>query len=106
MCGSSLLMNNAPQQNGKSWSNMTITQEYPKEQDLLHKKTPVKQQNHYIYQKDTIQMKRNIVPILKKRNKSASASKVIQNKENLTEIQQQHVLANNRCQSSKVGHAS
>ena len=51
-------------------------------------------------------MKRNIVPILKKRNKSASASKVIQNKENLTEIQQQHVLANNRCQSSKVGHAS
>ena len=54
MCGSSLLMNNAPQQNGKSWSNMTITQEYPKEQDLMHKKTPVKQQNHYIYQKDTI----------------------------------------------------
>lgn len=51
-------------------------------------------------------MKRNIIPILKKRNKSASASKVIQNKENLTEVQQQHVLANNRCQSSKVGPTS
>ena len=49
MCGSSILGNNAPQQNGKAGTSLTITQEYPKEQDLLHKKTPVKQQNHYIY---------------------------------------------------------
>lgn len=33
-------------------------------------------------------MKRNIAPILRKRSKTASASKVIQNKENLTELQQ------------------
>lgn len=28
---------------------MSITQEYPKEQDLLHKAKILKQQNHYIY---------------------------------------------------------
>lgn len=49
-------------------------------------------------------MKRNIAPILRKRSKSASASKIIQNKENLNDMQQQlHVQTNNRCQSSKAG---
>ena len=53
---------------------MSITQEYPEEQDLLHKQKILKQQNHYIYQKDTIQMRRNILPILRKRAKSAQSA--------------------------------
>jgi hypothetical protein len=44
---------------------LAIVIDYPKELDLLHKKTIPKQQNHYIWHKDTIQMMKKNPSILK-----------------------------------------
>jgi len=56
--------------NGKPEGNLSITFEYPPENDLLKRQQILKQQNHYMYHKDSYQMQKQIPPILRKRAKS------------------------------------
>lgn len=61
----------------------------------MHKKQITKQQTHYIYTKDSIQMRKNIHPILRTRSKSMGApannngmSTLESNKENIVMTEQ------------------
>ena len=74
---------------GGGETKLSITQEYPPEMELLRKKTVAKQQNHYVFHKDSMQVQQSIGPILKKRSKTQSphgSFNPISNKENINSL--------------------